>query len=172
MGQTRATLEESDRAAHEATVTRRLLHKLRPGISLPALRRELGDLQLSLATIHLAVPGFPIRLMAEHVPLLHTMTIPELFRPITTNRIYWSYKQQLDRRSWDDKQQCCGLVSVWPDIGSLVLHNWPRSEERLDRHNGYTRITWVHSKGAEPAVYSLEPLDSLLEAIRSEGLCD
>jgi len=171
LGQTRAAQQEANRASHEATVTSRILKKLRPNVSLPALRQELGDLQLSLETIHVAVPGFPVRLIAEHVPLLHTASIADLFKPVTTQRIFWHYLQQLERRGWDDRDRCCGLVSNWPDVGAVVLHNWPRSEEYLDRNHGYTRIVWTHSKRASPAVYSLEPLESLLEAIYVEGVC-
>lgn len=174
MAQTRAKQEETSRSSNEATVTKRILHKLRPGIPLGEIGRQLGDLQLSLDTIHVVVPGFPLRLTAEHVPCLHQTSFGDLFRPAKNMAIFRAFAEHMERRGWDVYEMCCGLVVSWPDVemGTLVLHNWPRSEERLDRHRGYTRIVFANSKGIDPMIYSLEPLDALLDAIKDEGLCD
>ena len=171
MGSTMASQRETARASHESTVTRRILTRLRPDISIPQLLKASDNRNLSLALLQLALPDFPIRLVAEHTPQLWAATVSEFFSKPQDSRIWQSYSEHLDNNGWDTNNGCYGLIVVWPDVGSMAIHNWPRTEERIDRHRGYARLTFVHSRGATPQVYSIEPVDTLIDAIQAAGLC-
>lgn len=171
MGSTMASQREAARASHESTVTRRILTRLRPDISIPSLLKAHDNCNLSLGLLQVALPDFPIRLVAEHTPQLWAATVSEFVSKPQGSRIWKAYANHLNVNGWDTNSGCYGLIVVWPDVGSMVIHNWPRTEERIDRHRGYTRITFVHSRGATPQVYSIEPVDTLIDAIQDAGLC-
>lgn len=151
-------------ASYESTVARRILTKLAPGLAIgPLVIGNNGRLTLDLA--RRTLPAFPLRLTARNVGYLPAVTVQDLFNSFMKTPIFKALTDHADARGWttDDR---IGLVTGWSGMPTMVLHNLPRVEERLERHKGYARMTFVTSRGVSPEVYSLEPLDSLLEAIK------
>lgn len=161
---------EADRIRHEATVTKRILARLAPQVSIPALLRDADghNTVISLGLVSQVVSGFPLRLFAKNVPYLLELGINQLLAgDLFHTLMFRSYLEHIENNGWDETKLSIGMIFPWPHATTVVLHNWPRTDERIDRHKGCGRFTMVTCKFSPPRIYTLEPLDALLDAIES-----
>jgi len=158
---------ESAQVSYEATIARRILQKLAPNVSLAGASLAKRGATLNLELVRDEIAGFPLRLTARNVGYLPTITVNDLFTGFMKTPIFRALMDHADAVGWTTNDRI-GLVTGWNGLTTMVLHNLPRVEERIERHKGYARFTFVTSRGVTPEVYSLEPLDALLDAIREE----
>lgn len=87
-----------------------------------------GESELSFPWFHLAFPGFPVVLTAQHVRYLSKVQMRHLFSDPTRTSVFRAYLQFLDEvaQSAEGTSQAAGLVFQWPGATRMVLHNFTR----------------------------------------------
>jgi len=155
----------------ESTFTRRILHRFAPKLSIPKMIQGLGKNQLSLDLLPQILDNLPIRFAAEYVRYLDEITASDLLGGKLANTPLWrAYVAAIERRGVDLRNSFFGLITPWVSSSAVVLHNWPRHDESLDRHQSYGRFVLTSSKhNSTPILFSLEPLTTLLDALERHG---
>lgn len=167
-----ATEREASRVRHEATVTCRILSKLAPHVSIPKLKASSDNLHsvVHLGLVRKALPDFPLRLFANNVPFLAEVGVHQLLAgDLFYLPMFKAYMEHIETNGLDETDKCIGMVFPWPAATEVVLHNWHRHDELVDRHKGGGRFTMVTCKFSPPRIYCLEPLDSLVAAIAANN---
>lgn len=160
------------RNAHEAAVVRRFLARFAPQLDVNALKRRLERATLGTDMLPVFLEGLPLRLAAEAVRYLDEISATDLLGGNLPGTPIWrAYVNAVERAAVDLRTTYFGLVVPWTHATTCVLHNWPRHEENMDRGKSYGRFVLVSSKHTSiPILYSLEPLDSLLDALEAAGV--
>ena len=170
--QTKDEFENISLAAHEATAAKRILNKLRPDISLAAIRKDLPNSQLNLRLLHEIMPSFPMQLFAASTPWLSKITVADLLNgELHKTSLFRKYIELVEREGLNVHHDFAGLVTCWPKATTIVMHNWPHKDETVDRQKSFGRFVFVHNKSTTPVMYTIEPLDSLITIIAKAGLC-
>ena len=168
----REEMDQHSIASHEATTAKRILTKLRPDISLEEIRKGLPDGKLNLRVLNEVMPSFPLRLYASAVPYLHTISVATFLNGnLAQTSIFRKYMDIVDRDGLDLKTEFVGLSVIWPDATTVVLHNWPHKDETVDRQKSFGRFVFVYNRNKQPLMFTLEPIDTLIEIIKTAGLC-
>lgn len=165
--------QESQERTHEATLVKRFLRRFAPDLSIPALLARMGQQQLSADMLPLFLDKMPLRLVATPVRYLNQITATDLLGGNLPGTPLWrAYAAEIDKLGIDLRKAYFGLVTPWTGATAVVLHNWPRIDESLDRGKSYGRFVLLSSKHTSiPVMYSLEPLDALMDALAAAGVC-
>ena len=130
----RARREEMRQATFEETAVKRLLAVANVKFHLVTARQEAARITkehaLSFAWFHDAWPRFPVRMGACKLPSMHAIAVSDLFGSgFTKTKFFREYITFLQQENVDDTKDRAGLVFNWPDIGLMVLHNYPVEQQ-------------------------------------------
>jgi hypothetical protein len=172
MASAREAAQLHSRNAHEAAVVRRFLRHFAPQRNVKELLTVLGRQALTTDLLPNFLTGMPLRLAADPVRYLDEITATDLLAGnLPGTQIWRAFVAAVERAAVDLRRTYFGLVIPWTGATTVVLHNWPRHEEALDRGRSYGRFVLVSCKHASvPMLYSLEPLESLILALERAGV--
>ena len=168
----REARQQASRESHEATFTQRILRRLAPRLNIPQALKRQDKQVLSLEILPTLLNNLPLRLAAEQVCFLDEISASDLLGGKLPHTSLWrAFVAAVESRGIDLRKTYFGLITPWVGSSAVVLHNWPRREETLDRHKSYGRFVLVSSKhNTVPMQYSLEPLDALLDELERIGV--
>lgn len=160
------------RENQEAKFTRKILTRFAPRLSIPQALNRLERKALTLEVLPLLLENFPVQLAADAVRYLDEIAASDLLGGnLPATPLWRAYVAAVERRGVDIRQTFFGLITPWRGSSSVVLHNWPRHEENIDRGKSYGRFVLFSCKhSTTPILYSLEPLDAFLDAVAASGV--
>lgn len=167
--------EEVRQATFEESAVKRLLAVAGVKYNLTASRGEAAsigsDHALSFPWFHDRYPRFPVRMGASKLAYMHWIEVPDLFgRGFTKTKFFREYLLFLQQAGLDDTRERVGLVFNWPDIGMMVLHNYPVEQQNTPdpdlRTERGTRI--VRPFGNPLVIYVIETVTDFLANIGND----
>lgn len=157
-----AALESQRQASFEHTWAVSLAVKL--GVPRNTLAADFNLLSLS------RLVSLPLQLFAENVPETHIIQPVALqsFTEFQRTSVWKAYQEGIERRDIVDTV-CCGLITRWAGLPTMVLHDWVFDYETVSPAKSIGFVRWHTSKFGRQQVFTLMSVDDLATVLVRDG---
>tara|TARA_Y100001938_G_scaffold136815_1_gene200175 strand:+ start:32958 stop:33497 length:540 start_codon:yes stop_codon:yes gene_type:complete len=153
----------------EDTAVRKVIRKLGNQTAIQSLRHRCkaatGSDLLSFPWFHEEFPEWPIVLGVSRVRNVHKVTVAQILKRFTTTPMFKAYEDFVEDVGVDVREESAGLIFMYPKHTTMVLHNYPRDDELVDKGTEYGRIVRPMGNVTPRVIYTIEPLESLINYI-------
>ncbi len=139
---------------------------------LEDVKQRTNGNKMTFAWFHQAFPAFPVKLTGTKLRHMHQVQVASLFGShFAKNSFFREFQKALLQDDLSVQETRAGLVFNWPDISTMILHNYPIQsdnngtdvEMRVERG---TRI--VRPFGNPVVVYVIESLHDFLLSVGTD----
>lgn len=161
--------EIARQAAYEAKVVKRILTEagFKPSkwSGVVSQSREFtGAEHLSFAWFTEMYPTFPVILMTEKIRWMHRTKWSDFFKRFTKTTLYHKFSELAAQREIDPAKTYVGLVFEFGDLGTMVLHNYPRHPQEVLGEGKYDEGARL-VRPLKNVVYVIEQVSSFISAV-------
>lgn len=129
--------------------------------------QETGERGTPFSLFFREYPLFPVQFAFSWISEIHKITLFDALAKgsVFSSKLYRTYCDAVTSAGVDLKTTYFGLVFPIAYQTKFVFHNKPRDEETWDRVKAWPRLVLPLSKVQPPLIFSVEPLDGLLDDI-------
>ena len=161
-------------ALSEDAAVRKVLRRMGNESAIQGLRYKCKEVTgsdlLTFPWFHDEYPAWPVKFGVSRVKGVHKVPMNQVLKRFTKTPYFKAFEDFVEDVGVNVREDSAGLIFMWPGHATVVLHNYPRDDEYVERGQEWARITRAMGNMTPRVIYTLEPLDALLYALtRSLG---